>query len=146
MLLLSFFLKLQHRLKNSHQKMGFRQHSTCGHACMVDGIEKLGSCWAASATSWPPRRGGAFLGFISDVLRHPALQPPKSSTNCSSLSPSQQQCSDPPPPWVYFAHCSPKVSWHRARPHLGAHVPPRMPRVLSTLSTIPQRPRKSPLC
>ena len=57
------FLKLQHRLKNNHQKMGFRLHSTHGHACMVDDIEKLGSCWAASAISWPPRRWGCLPGL-----------------------------------------------------------------------------------
>lgn len=92
------FLKLQHRLKNNHQKGAFRLNSACRPICTVDGMEKLGSCWAASATSRPPRREGAFLGFVSEGLRHPALQPPKSSANCSSLSPSQQ-CLDPPPPW-----------------------------------------------
>ena len=101
------FLKLQHRLKNNHQKGGFRLHSTCKHTCTVDGMEKLSSCWAASATSQPSRREGAFLGFVSEGLRHPALQPPKSSANCCSLSPSQQ-CLDPPPPWGILSAVPPR--------------------------------------
>ena len=88
-------------------KKGALDYTALADTRTVDGMEKLGSCWAASATSRPPRREGAFLGFVSEGLRHPALQPPKSSANCSSLSPSQQ-CLDPPPPWGILSAVPPR--------------------------------------
>ena len=93
--------------------------------------------------TWPPRREGAFLGFASEGLRHPALQPARSSANCSRVGPFQEQCLAPPPPWGVFC---PLVSPRTAgiEHTLRGHVSPRMPRVSSTLRTFPLGPREKP--